>query len=139
MLILTRRPGESVKIGDDITITVLSVKGNQLRLGFTAPKNIGVHREEIYQRIQAEKITSISQARTYSRSSSLHERGPKSSFKSDVDCPRSSSLSTGSEETTRVSRSGTELRQPRLRLSAAMRVNLRTKSSPCVLHARCQK
>jgi carbon storage regulator len=63
MLILTRRPGESVMIGDDITITVLGIKGNQLRLGFTAPRNIAVHREEVYQRIQAEKITNIAQAR----------------------------------------------------------------------------
>jgi carbon storage regulator len=47
MLILTRRPGESVKIGDDITITVLGIRGNQLRLGFTAPQHVAVHREEI--------------------------------------------------------------------------------------------
>ena len=53
MLILTRRPGESVKIGDDITITVLGVRGNQLRLGFTAPQNVAVHREEVYERIRA--------------------------------------------------------------------------------------
>jgi carbon storage regulator len=64
MLILTRRPGESVKIGDDITITVLDIKRNQLRLGFTAPQNVAVHREEVYQRIQAEKVANISQART---------------------------------------------------------------------------
>jgi carbon storage regulator len=64
MLILTRRPGESVKIGDDITVTVLGIRGNQLRLGFTAPARIAVHREEVYQRIQAEKLTSISQARS---------------------------------------------------------------------------
>ena len=63
MLILTRRPGESVMIGDDITITVLAIKGNQLRLGFTAPQNIAVHREEVYQRIQAGKITNILQAK----------------------------------------------------------------------------
>ena len=62
MLILTRRLGESVKIGDDVTVTVLGVKGNQVRLGFTAPKNVAVHREEIYQRIEAEKLTSISEA-----------------------------------------------------------------------------
>jgi carbon storage regulator len=55
MLILTRRIGESVVIGDDINITVLGVKGNQVRLGVNAPKDVSVHREEIYQRIQFEK------------------------------------------------------------------------------------
>jgi carbon storage regulator len=55
MLILTRRIGESVVIGDDINITVLGVKGNQVRLGVNAPKDVPVHREEIYQRIQEEK------------------------------------------------------------------------------------
>jgi len=61
MLILTRRPGESVKIGDDITITVLGVRGNQLRLGFTAPQNVTVHREEVYERIQSERLANVSQ------------------------------------------------------------------------------
>ena len=55
MLILTRRIGESLVIGDDIFITVLSCKGNQVRFGFNAPDSLSVHRYEIYQRIQAEK------------------------------------------------------------------------------------
>jgi len=55
MLILTRRISESVIIGDDVKITVLGVKGNQVRLGIDAPKHVSVHREEIYARIQQEK------------------------------------------------------------------------------------
>ncbi len=55
MLILTRRVGETIMIGEDITITVLGVKGNQVRIGTTAPKAVQVHREEIYERIQQEK------------------------------------------------------------------------------------
>ena len=55
MLILTRKVGESVLIGDDISITVLSVRGNQVKLGVEAPKEVSVHREEIYQRIKQTK------------------------------------------------------------------------------------
>ena len=54
MLILTRRVGETIMVGEDVTLTVLGVKGNQVRIGINAPKNVAVHREEIYERIKRE-------------------------------------------------------------------------------------
>ena len=55
MLILTRRVGETLMVGDDVTVTVLGVKGNQVRIGVNAPKDVSVHREEIYERIKKEQ------------------------------------------------------------------------------------
>ena len=55
MLILTRRVGETIMVGDEVQVTVLGLKGNQIRIGINAPQDIAVHREEIYNRIQAEQ------------------------------------------------------------------------------------
>jgi len=56
MLILTRRPNETLNIGTEITVTVLAVKGNQVRIGVNAPRNVAVHREEIFEKIRAERV-----------------------------------------------------------------------------------
>jgi len=56
MLILTRRVGESLMIGDDVSVTILGVKGNQVRVGVNAPRDVAVHREEIYERIKREQM-----------------------------------------------------------------------------------
>ena len=62
MLILTRRIGETINIGDDVQVTVLSIKGNQVRVGINAPKEVPVHREEIYERIKNEQQTAHNQS-----------------------------------------------------------------------------
>ncbi len=59
MLILTRRVGETLNIGDDVQVTVLAIKGNQVRIGINAPKEVPVHREEIYERIKKEKESGV--------------------------------------------------------------------------------
>lgn len=60
MLVLTRRVGETLMLGDAITVTVLGVKGNQIRIGITAPKDVAVHREEVYERIHGEEVAEAS-------------------------------------------------------------------------------
>ena len=64
MLILTRRVGETLMIGDEVTVTVLGVKGNQVRIGVNAPREVAVHREEIYDRIKAEEEQNQTQSTT---------------------------------------------------------------------------
>jgi carbon storage regulator len=79
MLILTRRVGETVVIGNDVDVTVLGVKGNQVRLGVKAPREVSVHREEIYKRIKAEQQE---EARTNASAGSPQVRGTHTSPKS---------------------------------------------------------
>jgi len=59
MLILTRRVGETLMIGNEVTVTVVAVKGNQVRIGINAPKDVAVHREEIYNRVQSDKAQQV--------------------------------------------------------------------------------
>jgi len=75
MLILTRRVGETLMVGDNVKVTVLGVKGNQVRIGVDAPKDVSVHREEIYQRIQREKLAGLEAAllQQHSSANSIEE------------------------------------------------------------------
>ncbi|OGT63536.1 MAG: carbon storage regulator [Gammaproteobacteria bacterium RIFCSPHIGHO2_12_FULL_45_9] len=74
MLILTRRISESVIVGDNVKVTVLGVKGNQVRLGIDAPKDVSVHREEIYERIQKEKHNDFYHSKDAHNHDSLHDQ-----------------------------------------------------------------
>jgi carbon storage regulator len=74
MLILTRKLGESIKIGRDITITLLELKGNQIRIGIEAPREVSVHREEIYRMIQEQNIQALHIEGTDGRLSDIWEK-----------------------------------------------------------------
>ena len=93
MLILTRRPGQSVKIGNEITVTVLAVKGNTLRLGFEAPRDVAVHREEVYLRIRSERLTDIPQGVGNNSPLRRVDRAPERSSGSGISYPRLVSVS----------------------------------------------
>ncbi len=103
MLILTRRVGETVMIGDDVTVTILGVKGNQVRIGFNAPKHVTIHREEVYQRIHEERLANVSQAGSGNSSLRLVEQPPESSSASGFSRPRLDSCSPRPEQTTKFS------------------------------------
>jgi carbon storage regulator len=73
MLILTRRVGETLRIGDDVAVTVLGVKGNQVRIGIDAPKAVDVHREEVFQKIKREPAQSASAVKASSTNGEMPE------------------------------------------------------------------
>ena len=73
MLILTRRAGENVMIGDDVTITVLELKGNQVRIGISAPRNVAVYREELYERIKRGQQADLATTKPIGTEDSAHD------------------------------------------------------------------
>jgi carbon storage regulator len=73
MLILTRRVGETVMIGNDVTVTVLGVKGNQVRVGVNAPRDVAVHREEIFERIKRENEQANGEASRPAKNGHAHD------------------------------------------------------------------
>lgn len=85
MLILTRRVGETLMVGDDVSVTVLGVKGNQVRIGVNAPKEVSVHREEIYQRIQREKLDKLAQLEAAMQSGQVPPFGASTPHKKEED------------------------------------------------------
>lgn len=85
MLILTRRVGETLMIGDEVKVTVLGVKGNQVRVGVDAPKSVSVHREEIYQRIQQEKLQKLAHLEAQQEILKQQDKASNSSNNDDND------------------------------------------------------
>jgi len=83
MLILTRRVGETLMIGDEVTVTVLGVKGNQVRIGINAPKDVSVHREEIYERIKNEQSGETSKNEEVTKEVTVDESSPAGLMGSD--------------------------------------------------------
>lgn len=78
MLVLARRPGESIMVGQDIVVTVIEIKGGHVRLGIDAPREVQVHREEVYEQVRQENLSAVANARR-AREALEQGRGPRSS------------------------------------------------------------